>query len=75
MNNYQIYLKRMTESMKYSTKGLIPLLAKNSNNILDVGSGSGVMLKALENENKNANLTGIDLNIDAINKLKEYNER
>ena len=75
MNNYQRYLKRMTESMKYSTKGLIPLLAKNSNNILDVGSGSGVMLKALENENKNAKLTGIDLNIDAINKLKEYNER
>lgn len=69
--NYQRYLKRMTESMKYSTKGLIPLLAKNANSILDVGCGSGVMLKALENENKNVKITGIDLNIDAINNLKE----
>ena len=73
--NYQIYLKRMTESMKYSTKGLIPLLAKNSNNILDVGCGSGVMLKALEIENPNAILTGLDLNIDAINSLKKYNDK
>ena len=73
--NYQIYLKRMTESMKYSTKGLIPLLAKNSNNILDVGCGSGVMLKALEIENPNATLTGLDLNIDAINSLKKYNDK
>ena len=69
--NYQLYLKRMTESMKYSTKGLIPLLTKNSKNILDVGCGSGVMLKALEMENPNATLTGLDLNIDAINSLKE----
>ena len=68
--NYQLYLKRMTESMKYSTKGLIPLLTKNSNNILDVGCGSGVMLKALEMENPKAILTGLDLNIDAINSLK-----
>lgn len=69
--NYQRYLTRMTESMKKSTKGLIPLLASGSKNILDVGCGSGVMLKALENENKNVKLTGIDLNIDAINSLKE----
>ena len=69
--NYQRYLVRMTESMKYSTKGLIPLLAKNSNNILDVGCGSGVMLKALEKENPKVKLTGIDLNIDAIKRLKE----
>ena len=68
--NYQRYLKRMTESMKYSTKGLIPLLAKNSNNILDVGCGSGVMLKALEEENPKAKLTGLDLNIDAIKSLE-----
>ena len=71
--NYQIYLKRMTESMKYSTKGLIPLLAKNSKNILDVGCGSGVMLKALEIENPNSTLTGLDLNIDAINELRKSN--
>ena len=50
--NYRRYLDRMTESMKYSTKGLIPLLAKNSKNILDVGCGSGVMLRALEKESQ-----------------------
>jgi len=71
--NYLRYLKRMTDSMKYSTKGLIPLLVAHSKRILDVGCGSGVMLKALENENQNAILTGIDLNIDAINIVKEYN--
>lgn len=31
--------------------------------------------KMLENENNNAKLTGLDLNIDAINKLKKYNEK
>lgn len=71
--NYQRYLKRMTDSMKYSTKGLIPLLAAYSNRILDVGCGSGVMLKALENENPNAILTGVDLNDNALNKVREYN--
>ena len=68
--NYERYLKRMTNSMKKSTKGIIPYLAKDGKNILDVGCGSGVMLKALENENEKAKLTGIDLNIEAINKLK-----
>ena len=68
--NYQRYLKRMTESMKCSTKGLIPSLAKDSNNILDVGCGSGVMLKALEEENPKAILTGLDLNVDAIKSLE-----
>lgn len=71
--NYQRYLKRMTDSIKYSTKGLIPILSKEGTNILDVGCGSGVMLTAIENENKTAKLTGLDLNIDAINSLKEIN--
>ena len=59
--NYERYLKRMTDSMKCSTKGLIPFLASNGKNILDVGCGSGVMLSALENENNKSKLTGIDL--------------
>lgn len=71
--NYRRYLDRMTESMKCSTKGLIPLLAKNSKNILDVGCGSGVMLRALENENPKAKLTGLDLNIDSLRKLRKNN--
>ena len=72
--NYQRYLRRMTESMKCSTKGLIPLLAKDSKNILDVGCGSGVMLKALEDENPKAKLTGIDLNIDSIDEHPAFIE-
>lgn len=72
-DNYERYLRRMTYSMTKSTKGIIPFLAKDGENILDVGCGSGVMLTALENENKKAKLTGIDLNIEAINKLKLLN--
>ena len=71
--NYKRYLQRMTDSMKKSTKGLIPILAKEGKNILDVGCGSGVMLNALEKEMPNAKLTGIDLNIETINNLKKYN--
>ena len=44
---------------------------KVGRNILDVGCGSGVMLKALEEENPNAKLTGLDLNIDAIKRLSK----
>ncbi|MBR5662548.1 MAG: methyltransferase domain-containing protein [Bacilli bacterium] len=69
--NYQRYLKRMTESLKFSTKGLIPSLVKDANNILDVGCGSGVLLSAIEKVNPKARLTGIDLNKDAIEYLKQ----
>ena len=72
-DNYKKYLKRMTDSIKYSTKGIIPILAKEGKNILDVGCGSGVLLSAIEEENKEAKLTGIDLNINAINNLKNIN--
>ena len=50
-DNYERYLKRMTESIKYSTKGLIPVLAQEGKNILDVGCGSGVLMFAMEKEN------------------------
>ncbi len=72
-SNYERYLKRMTDSMNYSTKGMIPTLAQNGKNILDVGCGSGVMLFALQEKNKNSKLTGLDLNIEAIKKLQEFN--
>lgn len=74
--NYQRYLKRMTDSLKFSSKGLIPSLVKDGDNILDVGCGSGVLLKAIEDVNPTARLTGIDLNIDAIKELElnsDYN--
>jgi SAM-dependent methyltransferase len=69
-DNYLRYLKRMTDSMKVSTKGLIPFLTKNDKRILDVGCGSGFMLEALEMSNPTAELSGIDLNIEAINRLQ-----
>ena len=69
--NYERYLKRMTDSMQCSTKGMIPYLAKDGKNILDVGCGSGVMLSALSLQNKKSKLTGIDLNVEAIKKLKQ----
>lgn len=69
--NYERYLKRMTDSMKCSTKGIIPSLVKDGKNILDVGCGSGVMLAALEETNKGSKLTGLDLNVEAIKKLSD----
>ena len=72
--NYLRYLKRMTESMKVSTKGLIPIMCHDKTNILDVGCGSGVLLNAILNNNPKATVTGIDLNSDSIEKLKKINK-
>ncbi len=73
-NNYLRYLKRMTDSMKVSTKGLIPFLTKDDKRILDVGCGSGFMLEALEMSNPKAELTGVDLNLEAIRRLELLNK-
>ena len=73
-NNYLRYLKRMTDSMKVSTKGLIPFLTKDDKRILDVGCGSGFMLEALEMSNPTAELTGVDLNLEAIRRLELLNK-
>lgn len=70
-DNYQLYLQRMSDSVKHSTKGFIPMLASEANNILDVGCGSGVLMSALEYERPKAKITGLDLNIEAITKLRE----
>lgn len=72
--NYLRYLKRMTDSMKVSTKGLIPFLTKDDKRILDVGCGSGFMLEALEMSNPKAELTGVDLNLEAIRRLELLNK-
>lgn len=69
--NYQRYLKRMTESIRNSTKGFLPIMARQGMNILDVGCGSGVLLYAIQEENPTAKLTGLDLNAEAIQKLSE----
>ena len=70
--NYELYLKRMTESMKHSTKGFVPFFATNSKCALDVGCGSGVMLNALLDYGVDK-VIGIDINEEAIKKLKDLN--
>ena len=70
-DNYELYLSRMSESMKHSTKGLIPVLAADGNNILDVGCGSGVVMAEIEKIKPTAKITGLDLNFEAILKLKQ----
>ncbi len=71
--NYELYLKRMTESMNYSTKGLIPYFASKSNLVLDVGCGSGVMLKSLLDNGVNK-VIGIDNNRESIKKIELLND-
>ena len=68
--NYERYLKRMTESIRNSTKGFLPIMARQGKRILDVGCGSGVLLYAIAAENSEAELTGLDLNEEAINSLR-----
>ena len=68
--NYNLYLKRMTDSMSKSTKGMIPFMAREAHNILDVGCGSGITLSALSKANPSARLTGVDLNMEAIKRLR-----
>ena len=68
--NYLRYLKRMTDSMKTSTKGFLPALLSSAKSVLDVGCGSGVLMEAIEEANPSIRITGIDINKEAIDKLK-----
>ena len=70
--NYELYLKRMTENMKHSTKGFVPFFANNSKCVLDVGCGSGTMLNALLDYGVDR-VIGIDINGEAIKKLRDLN--
>lgn len=63
--NYDQYMERMTNSAEKTTKGLIPEFAIGR--VLDVGCGSGVLLKQIPNAK------GIDLNPDAIDFCKKQN--
>lgn len=62
-SNYKLYLERMDASAAVSSKGLIPTYA--TGRILDVGCGSGVLLRQLENAK------GIDLNPKAVEECKK----
>ena len=67
-SNYELYLHRMSESFKQSSKRFIPMFI-TGNKILDVGCGSGALLYELKSLGFEAE--GIDLNIEAITKCKE----
>lgn len=72
-DNYEKYLKIMSESISHSSKGLIPFFAANRKNILDVGSGSGILVEEIRKIDKNAKITGIDLNEFAIDTCNKKN--
>lgn len=60
-DNYKLYLERMTKSFEHSSKGLIPFFVKGYR-ALDVGCGSGVLMKALRDMGSDIEIEGIDLN-------------
>ena len=74
-SNYDIYLNRMSKSMPFTTKAMIPEIAKSllsgkvKPRILDVGLGSGIVGEALRDALPNAIIDGIDINQDNIEKI------
>ena len=69
-DNYELYLKRMSDSMKKSTKGLIPYFCMGRKKILDVGCADGAMMYALKQADPECTVTGIDLNKNAVGRLE-----
>ena len=69
-SNYDTYLQRMTNSFQSSSKKFLPLLCKGGK-VLDVGCGSGVLLK--EFTQMGFDVKGIDLNQNAIDVCKKEN--
>lgn len=60
-SNHQQYLDRMTTSFSVSSKRLIPLYITGKK-VLDVGCGSGVLMKELLSYRPNIDIMGIDIN-------------
>lgn len=69
--NYDLYLKRMTQSISQSSKGLIPFFAAQCKKILDVGCGSGILMQAIKAVNPDAKIVGIDINQSAVDTCVE----
>lgn len=69
--NYNLYLKRMTQSISQSSKGLIPFFAAQYKKILDVGCGSGILMQAIKAVNPDAKIVGIDINQSAVDTCVE----
>ncbi len=72
--NYELYLKRMSDSMKKSTKGLIPYFCRGKKRILDVGCADGTMMYALKQADPQCSVTGIDMNKNAVEHLKNQTD-
>lgn len=74
--NYESYLKRMTASVSQSSKGLIPFFAatmagRPGFRILDVGCGSGILMKAIRDVCPEAEIRGVDLNEYSVRFCRE----
>ena len=74
--NYESYLKRMTASVSQSSKGLIPFFASTMADrpgfrILDVGCGSGILMKAIRDVCPEAEVRGVDLNEYSVRLCRE----
>ena len=61
------YLEQMNHSKSDKEKILNYLVGQN---ILDIGSGGGIILNLLEKHNPNLNITGMDISQNVIEKLK-----
>ena len=64
--NYMEYLGRMTSSIAQSSKGIITFFAATSKKILDVGCGSGILMRTIQAVNPAAEVIGIDINQYAV---------
>lgn len=64
-SNHQQYLDRMDNSFQVSSKKFILDFIKGKN-ILDVGCGSGVLIRKLISHDSSLNIVGIDLNEKSV---------
>ena len=64
--NYFTYLQRMTNSIGNSSKNMLAILIGDSKSVLDVGCGSGVLIKAISTINPSIRMVGIDINQAAV---------
>ena len=69
--NYIEYLNLMSSSCNNTSKKLIPFFAVNRKRILDVGCGSGILVKNIREIDKKSYILGIDLNINAVRECKK----
>ena len=68
-NTSSLYLKRMSNSLKKSSKSLIPGLVKNCDRIVDIGCADGSLLNEIRRvSTKNNTLCGVDNNPAMIEK-------